>query len=113
MGWPKHLFGFFHNILRKNPNELSGQPNISSVEAMCDISDFHHEPAPSPFPDSRVQAFQSIILDSTPAPWSTLAPFSRFSWGYRIRDNYVVSPSFLLLPPIFSLLSKTLVLIME
>ena len=28
MGWPKSLFGFFHKLLRKNPNELFGQPNI-------------------------------------------------------------------------------------
>ena len=27
LGWPKGLFGFFHNILQKNPNELFGQPN--------------------------------------------------------------------------------------
>ena len=28
LGWPKSSFGFFHNILQKNPNELFGQPNI-------------------------------------------------------------------------------------
>ena len=27
LGWPKSSFGFFHNILWKNPNELFGQPN--------------------------------------------------------------------------------------
>ena len=26
-GWPKAVFGFFHAILRKNPNECFGQPN--------------------------------------------------------------------------------------
>jgi len=28
LGWPKSSFRFFCNILWKNPNELSGQPNI-------------------------------------------------------------------------------------
>ena len=27
LGWPKRLFGFFYNILWKDPNELLGQPN--------------------------------------------------------------------------------------
>ena len=27
LGWPKSLFGFFHKILQKNPNEVFGQPN--------------------------------------------------------------------------------------
>ena len=27
IGLPKSSFGFFHNILWKNPNEPSGQPN--------------------------------------------------------------------------------------
>ena len=30
LGWPKSSFGFFHNILQKNLNELSGQPINSS-----------------------------------------------------------------------------------
>ena len=29
LGWPKSSFGFFCNILQKNPNELFGQPNIN------------------------------------------------------------------------------------
>ena len=29
MDWPKSLFGFFHKMLQKNPNELFGQPNYS------------------------------------------------------------------------------------
>ena len=24
VGWPESLFGFFHKMLQKNPNELSG-----------------------------------------------------------------------------------------
>ena len=28
LGWPKSSFGFFRNILWKNPIELFGQPNI-------------------------------------------------------------------------------------
>ena len=28
LGWPKTLFRFFHKILQKNLNKLSGQPNI-------------------------------------------------------------------------------------
>ena len=28
LGWPKTAFGFFRNILRKNPNEFFGQPSI-------------------------------------------------------------------------------------
>ena len=27
LGWPKRLFGFFGNILWKDPSELLGQPN--------------------------------------------------------------------------------------
>ena len=30
IGWPKSSFGFFCNILWKNPNEYFGQPNIFS-----------------------------------------------------------------------------------
>ena len=29
IGWPKSLFGFFHKMLQKNPNDLFGQPNKS------------------------------------------------------------------------------------
>ena len=29
--WPKSLFGFFRNILWKNPNKLFGQPNITNL----------------------------------------------------------------------------------
>ena len=29
LGWPKSLLGFFCKHLRKNPKELSGQPNIT------------------------------------------------------------------------------------
>ena len=29
LGWPKCLFGFFHKMLQKNPNERFGQANIS------------------------------------------------------------------------------------
>ena len=29
LGWPKSSFGFFCNILQKNPNELFGQPKIN------------------------------------------------------------------------------------
>lgn len=28
LDWPKNSFGFFRYILRKNPNEFIGQPNI-------------------------------------------------------------------------------------
>ena len=27
LGWPKSTFGFFCEMVQKNPNELSGQPN--------------------------------------------------------------------------------------
>ena len=28
LGWPKGLFGIFHKMLQKDPNEHFGQPNI-------------------------------------------------------------------------------------
>ena len=28
LGWPKGSFMFFHSIVQKNPNELSGQPKV-------------------------------------------------------------------------------------
>lgn len=30
LGWPKHLFRFFHKIVWKNPKECFGQPNIQT-----------------------------------------------------------------------------------
>ena len=31
---PKRSFGFFHNILRKNSNELFGQPSLCITESL-------------------------------------------------------------------------------
>ena len=31
LGWPKSLFGFFHNNLQENLNELFGQPNTQKL----------------------------------------------------------------------------------
>ena len=31
LGWPTVVFGFFHAILQKNPNELSDQSNINTT----------------------------------------------------------------------------------
>ena len=36
MGWPKSSFGFFRNILLKNPNELLGQPNSKEASSCYD-----------------------------------------------------------------------------
>ena len=33
LGWSKHLCGFVHKILLKNPNEIVGQTNIT--ESYC------------------------------------------------------------------------------
>ena len=32
LGWPESSFGFFHTIIRKTPDELSGQPNSKKIK---------------------------------------------------------------------------------
>ena len=39
-GWPKSLFGFFHNILQKNANDLFGQPNTNKPVMVSIINSF-------------------------------------------------------------------------
>ena len=35
LGWPKSSFRFFHKMLEKNPNKLSGQCNILILSFLC------------------------------------------------------------------------------
>ena len=81
VGWPKCLFGLFHNIFGKNPQEYFGQPNIGPIRQVASfmsdsVQPHRRQPTRLPLPG---------ILQAETPEWVAISFSNAWKWKVKVK----------------------------